>query len=77
MSSAKRCSAALIKVFLFDNDPKVFAALLLNQRLREDDLLLLATSTEASAEKLALIAGHRKWSFRYAVRKALVLNAAP
>jgi hypothetical protein len=74
IASAKRCSAALIKVFLFDPDPKVFAALLLNQRVREDDLLLIAGSNRASAEKLQLIAGDRKWSSRYAVRKALVLN---
>jgi hypothetical protein len=74
IASAKRCSHALIKVFLFDPDPKVFAALLLNQRVREEDLLLLAGSDRASAEKLLLIAGDRKWSSRYAVRKALVMN---
>ncbi|HSP16194.1 MAG TPA: hypothetical protein VLV78_15715 [Thermoanaerobaculia bacterium] len=74
ISSARRCSQALIKVFLFDPDPKVFAALLVNQRLREDDILLLAGSPQATAEKLTLIAGDRKWSFRHNVRKALVLN---
>ena len=74
IASAKRCSAVLIKVLLFDPDPKVFSALLLNQRVREDDLLLIAGSNRASAEKLQLIAGDRKWSSRYAVRKALVMN---
>jgi hypothetical protein len=74
IASAKRCSPALIKVLLFDPDPKVFSALLLNQRVREDDLLLIAGSDRASAEKLQLIAGDRKWSSRYAVRKALVMN---
>src|SRR2546423_681671 len=74
VASAKRCSAALIKILLFDPDPKVFSALLLNQRVREDDLLLIAGSDRASAEKLMLIAGDRKWSSRYAVRKALVLD---
>jgi hypothetical protein len=74
VASAKRCSAALIKILLFDPDPKVFSALLLNQRVREDDLLLITGSDRASAEKLLLIAGDRKWSSRYAVRKALVLN---
>jgi len=74
IASAKRCSAALIKALLFDPDPKVFAALLLNQRVREEDLLLLASSDRASAEKLQLIAGDRKWSSRYALRKALVMN---
>lgn len=74
IASAKRCSPALIKVFLFDPNPKVFAALLLNQRLREDDLVLLLGSDRASPEKLLILAGDRKWSSRYAVRKALVMN---
>jgi hypothetical protein len=74
IASAKRCSAALIKILLFDPDVRVFSALLLNQRVREDDLLLIAGSDRASAEKLQIIAGDRKWSSRYAVRKALVLN---
>lgn len=74
IAAAKRCSAALIKVFLFDRDPKVFASLLVNQRLREDDLLLLLSSSEATVDQLVMLAGDRKWSTRYAVRKALVLN---
>ena|SRR5438105_3935366 len=74
VASAKRCSQALIKVFLFDADPRVFAALLVNQRLREDDLVFLAGSDKASVEQLRLLAADTKWSFRYAVRKALVLN---
>lgn len=74
IASAKRCSAALIRVFLFDRDPKVFAALLVNQRLREEDLLLLAGSESATAENLQLLAADRKWSFRTALRRALVMN---
>jgi len=74
IASAKRCSPALIRSLLFDPDPKVFSALLVNQRVREDDLLLIAGSDRASAEKLQLIAGDRKWSSRYGVRKALVMN---
>ena len=74
ITSAKRCSHALIKAFLFDPDPKVFEALLVNQRLREDDLLVVANSDRASPAQLQLIAGDRKWSYRYSVRKALVMN---
>lgn len=74
ISAARRCSSALIKHFLFDNDPKVFAALLNNQRLREDDLLLIASSPEAKPEQLSMIAADRKWGQRYMVRKTLVLN---
>ena len=74
IAAAKRCSAALIKVLLFDSDVKVLSALLINQRLREEDVLLLAGSEDASAEKLQLLAWDRKWSFRYAVRRALAMN---
>src|SRR5207245_8364583 len=74
ITSAKRCSHALIKELLFDPDPKVFEALLVNQRVREDDLLLVASSDRASAAQLQLLADDRKWSYRYAIRKALVMN---
>lgn len=74
ISAAKRCSAALIKVFLFEPDAKIFAALLINPRLREEDLLLMARSESASSETLQLLASDRKWSFRYAIRRALVMN---
>lgn len=76
ISSARACSPALIKVFLYDPDPKVFAALLINKRLREDDLLALVSSDRATPEQLLLIASDPKWAFRYPVRKALVLNPA-
>lgn len=74
ISSARRCSHALIQVFLFDPHPKVFESLLVNARLREDDLLALVSSERATADQLRMIADDMKWSFRYAIRKALVLN---
>lgn len=74
IAAARACSHALIKALLFDPDPKVFAALLINQRLREDDLLLLANSGRATVEQLILLGGDHRWSYRYAIRKALVLN---
>jgi hypothetical protein len=74
VASARLCSHALIKALLFDRDPKVFAALLVNQRLREDDLLFLVSSPEATVEQLVLVAADQKWSNRYAIRKAFVLN---
>ena len=74
ISSARRCSQALVKHFLFDSDPKVFAALLVNQRLREDELLALIASGRATRDQLSLLSGDIKWSFRYAIRRALVLN---
>jgi len=74
ISSARRCSSALIKVFLYDPHPRIFEALLVNNRLREDDLLALASSDRATGEQLRMLAHDGKWSFRYAIRKALVLN---
>lgn len=74
ITTAKRCSHPLIKALLFDPDPKVFEALLVNQRLREDDLLLVASSDRATAAQLQLLADDRKWSYRYAIRKALVMH---
>lgn len=74
ITSARRCGSALIQHFLFDRDPKVFAALLQNRRLREDDVLHLASSTEATPQQLQMLADDPRWSFRYSVRKALVLN---
>ncbi|HYI11730.1 MAG TPA: hypothetical protein VEK57_21915 [Thermoanaerobaculia bacterium] len=74
ISSARRCSLALIKVFLYDPHPKVFESLLVNARLREDELLALISSDRATAEQLRMVAADMKWSFRYAIRRALVLN---
>jgi hypothetical protein len=71
---AKRCSHALISALLWDPDPKVFESLLINQRVREDDLLVVANSPRATAQQLQLLADDRKWSYRYAIRKALVMN---
>ena len=76
VSSARRCSPALVKIFLFDPDPGVFEALLVNQRLREDDLLALIASGRATHDQLVMIASDRRWSSRYSIRKALVLNPA-
>ena len=74
VSSARRCSPALVKVFLYDPHPRVFAALLVNQRLREDDLLALIASRRATPDQVRMIAEDLRWSYRYGVRKALVLN---
>jgi hypothetical protein len=74
ISAARRCSAALMKVLLYDPDPKIFAALLTNPRLREEDLVALASSTRATPEQLRMLGEDQKWSYRYSIRKTLVLN---
>lgn len=76
VASARRCDHALIGFFLYDPSPKVFESLLVNKRLREEDLLALINSSRATVEQLRMIAHDTKWSYRYAIRKALVLNPA-
>jgi hypothetical protein len=74
VSSARSCSHALVKSFLYDPHPRVFEALLVNQRLREDDLLALTASGRATTEQLLMMAQDARWSYRYAIRRALVMN---
>jgi len=74
VTSARRCSPALVKVFLYDPHPRVFESLLVNKRLREDDLLALISGQRATREQLQMVAEDMRWSYRYAIRKALVLN---
>jgi hypothetical protein len=76
IASARRCSHALVKAFLADRDPRVFGTVLANQRVREDDILAVIASHQTTPEQLRMIADDQKWSYRYAVRKALVLNPA-
>jgi hypothetical protein len=74
VTSARGCNGTLAKALMFDPELSVFEALLTNPRLREEDLVALASSPRATPEQLRLLAGDRKWSYRYAIRKALVLN---
>ncbi len=74
MASARHCNGTLAKVLMFDPDPAIFEALLTNARLREEDLVAFASSPRAHPEQLRILAADRKWSYRYAIRKALVLN---
>ncbi len=52
----------------------MFEPWLVNQRVREDDLLLVASGDRASPAQLQLLADDRKWSYRYAIRNAVVMN---
>jgi len=74
IAAARHCSAALIKALLFEPDPKIFAALLTNSRIREDELLIVASSPRATKEQLTMLGTDNKWSYRYQIRMALVLN---
>jgi hypothetical protein len=74
VASARRCNGTLAKALMFDPELSVFEALLTNSRLREEDLVSLASSPRATPEQLRMLSDDRKWSYRYAIRKALVLN---
>jgi len=74
VASARRCNVTLAKALMFDPELAVFEALLTNSRLREEDLVSLASSPRATPEQLRLLSDDRKWSYRYAIRKALVQN---
>ena len=58
-----------------DPDMRVFAALLINPRLREDDLVGFIQSDRVAAEHLRLIASHVKWGCRYTIRRAIAFNS--
>lgn len=74
VAAARQCGPVLIAALLRDPNPKVFESLLANQRLREDDLLTLVHSADATTEQLQLLATDRRWSSRRPVRIALILN---
>lgn len=76
IATAKRCTRELIKVLLFDPSAKVFEALLVNARLRQEDLLQLLGSDRATVAQLTLVANHHKWGSYYSIRRALVTNPA-
>jgi hypothetical protein len=73
---ARVANRAVIGQLRFDPEPMVFAALLVNPRLVEDDVVSLVTSGRAARSQLEAIARDPRWSSRYAVRLALLRNPA-
>ena len=57
-----------------DTNVQVIRTLLKNPALTESDILKLASKRPAAADVLREVFHSRKWSSRYAVKKALVLN---
>jgi hypothetical protein len=76
VSSAKACSREMIKVLIYDRDPKVFSAILTNPRLTEEEVVVFIESGKAMPEHLEAIGSHPKWSIRYPVRRSLAMNSA-
>jgi hypothetical protein len=74
ISTARVCSREVAKALLYDPETRVFAALLNNARIHEEDLVAYVGSQRSAAPQLNLLAQHNRWSCRYAIRKALVTN---
>jgi hypothetical protein len=63
-----------IGLLLREPHPDVVAILLSNPHLTEDDVVRMAALRPSLSAALATIAAHPRWSLRYPVRRALVLN---
>jgi hypothetical protein len=59
---------------LRDPHPDVVAILVDNPYLTERDVVVMATLRPAVPASLAIIAEHPRWSIRYGIKRALVLN---
>ncbi len=73
-SLAKLNDKDTIDRLLSDPDPVVIKNLLSNPRITETEVVKIASQRPNSAEILKLVATHQKWSKRYPVIKAIVLN---
>ncbi|HUF18767.1 MAG TPA: hypothetical protein VMS12_12055 [Thermoanaerobaculia bacterium] len=74
ISSAGFCSRELARALLREKDARIFAALLRNQRMPEEYLLVHIDSEAAGPEHLRMISEHPKWSCRYSIRRAIAMN---
>ncbi|MDX1582569.1 MAG: hypothetical protein R3338_03125, partial [Thermoanaerobaculia bacterium] len=74
IASAKFCSREIAKLFMGEEEPKVFGSILINSRVTEEHLLQHIESGSATSEQLRMIAEHPKWSSRYAIRRSLTRN---
>jgi hypothetical protein len=73
-SLARTTRRDVIVPLLRDPHPDVVAILLDNPHLTERDVVVIASLRPAVPAALALVAEHARWSPRYAVKRALVLN---
>jgi hypothetical protein len=71
---ARRASPALVDLLARSRSSRVLAALLGNPRVRERDVVRIATGEEAPTEALRRVARHPEWGGRRAVRVALLRN---
>lgn len=59
---------------LYDEDPTVIRSILSNPRITEMEVLKIASKRPIKPEILKVIFESKKWSSRYVVKRALVLN---
>jgi hypothetical protein len=76
MSIARRAAPAILAQLRHDPSPRVIGAMLDNPRLTEGTLAPLVHGERTAAPVLELIAGDRRWGFRYPLRLALARNPA-
>lgn len=68
---ARRVHRPLVRNLIASGDGQVLAALLDNQRMCEDDVLLMINTVRAPAEFYTEVARHHRWGQCYGVRRAL------
>lgn len=74
VSLAKLATRSVLVALLDDDEPRVAEATLINPRLREEDLLTALREPDASLALIQAVVASLRWSERYAVRLALVLQ---
>lgn len=70
---ARRVHRPLLRHLLLTADGPVLVALLDNQRLTEDDVLLILNTSKAPSEFFVLVARHHRWGQYYGVRRTLAV----
>ncbi len=68
---ARRVHRPLVKNLIASGDGQVLTALLDNQRMCEEDVLLMINTVRAPAEFYSDVARHHRWGQCYGVRRAL------
>lgn len=71
---ARRANNTIIMMLLEKSDPQVASTCLDSPVLTEGDIYKIINKQTTKSHVIGLIADHRKWSLRYAVRFALVRN---
>jgi hypothetical protein len=73
---ARIAAPGVIPTLCSDLHPDVIAALMINPRLTEEEVLAICSEERASAAALSAVGSSSRWSGRHAVRMALLRNAA-